>query len=687
MIPQDTEVAEIQSNLAGTGEHGTFSVDTDSLGKIMSVLTNLYSDPEMAVAREYGTNALDSQLEAQATIPGYVWRPVEVTTPSHFTKTYTIRDFGLGMTVDDIRETYSKYGKSTKEASNNVTGMLGLGSKSALTYTNSFTIIGYKNGVKTTALISKNEEGVPEFQIVDTVATTEPNGVEISIPVRDRNSFEEKTQKLLRWWPDNSVLVNGRVPAKHGYTKVKDTAVSYRVAGKPVVGTAEVYLIDNKNGYSYDTPTSYVVMGHVPYAVDHEHVPDVLTNARLGFVAFVPMGAVAFPPNREHLMYTATTKDVLTQVGKDMYKHVLAQHVKTVHQASGFVEAWKAFHKIPAPFNRDQDVTLLTFRGYDFKTRLMHDHMSLSWYRDRGEIAERQQVDIGSHIENTIVVIGVVQGTKPTSYFKKKVKHYAETNNLSVEHGLLVDADIDSPWLAHLPRVTANTIKAIKLPRNPSNAATGPRVDTPYDYYWVDSAGTVQQDSQTTVVVQPNTVLTYITPADLRETYRKSGTTERELIAKVGSGTTMVVLGQNRFDKFLRTHPKAVKLSVYVKTLITGLVSGATPADNALSDLNSYMVDFLKASARTDFNDPDMQALWDVVKSGGTGSYERAIQLAAYLRKANITTDVPNRKKASFNPLTRYPLLRHCGYRDNKNDREHMCKYMNAIYAETQVKP
>jgi hypothetical protein len=52
------------------------SFDENSLSHLMSILTDLYSDPALAVIREYSTNALDSHVEAGNT------DPIEVILPS-----------------------------------------------------------------------------------------------------------------------------------------------------------------------------------------------------------------------------------------------------------------------------------------------------------------------------------------------------------------------------------------------------------------------------------------------------------------------------------------------------------------------------------------------------------------------------------------------------------------------------
>lgn len=59
MIPERTGVT-VDSTVQG--EDVAMSIDQSALAHIMNVLTDLYVDPELAVIREYSTNALDSHI-------------------------------------------------------------------------------------------------------------------------------------------------------------------------------------------------------------------------------------------------------------------------------------------------------------------------------------------------------------------------------------------------------------------------------------------------------------------------------------------------------------------------------------------------------------------------------------------------------------------------------------------------
>ena len=103
------------------------------------VLSNsLYSNKILAVVREYLTNALDAQIASG------VKTPFSVTLPSDNellgNNYWQVRDYGTGLSEEDIKEFYCTYFSSSKQSSNDFTGMLGLGCKSAFAYTQEFTV-------------------------------------------------------------------------------------------------------------------------------------------------------------------------------------------------------------------------------------------------------------------------------------------------------------------------------------------------------------------------------------------------------------------------------------------------------------------------------------------------------------------------------------------------------------------
>ena len=119
-----------------------FGIKASGLHHILGILRNqLYSDKILAVLREYTTNAVDAHIMA-----GCPERPVEVSLPTKLNLLFKVRDYGPALSDEEIQDVYAFYGESTKRTSNDVTGMLGIGSKSAFAYGDNFVINSYLDG-------------------------------------------------------------------------------------------------------------------------------------------------------------------------------------------------------------------------------------------------------------------------------------------------------------------------------------------------------------------------------------------------------------------------------------------------------------------------------------------------------------------------------------------------------------
>jgi hypothetical protein len=164
---------------------------------ILNVLSNtLYTDKVSAVLREYGCNAYDANVEADRGMT-----PIQVRLPNKLDPTVAIRDFGFGMTEEQILLTFCKLGRSTKRSSNAYTGMLGIGSKAGFAYGDSFNVTSFAQGVKTIYACVRLQ-GKPTLSKMYSEPTSEPDGVEIKVPVRqpDIAEFQNKAQRVFQYF-------------------------------------------------------------------------------------------------------------------------------------------------------------------------------------------------------------------------------------------------------------------------------------------------------------------------------------------------------------------------------------------------------------------------------------------------------------------------------------------------------
>lgn len=286
------------------------SMRSEDFAHIASVLNNLYSDPIAAVVREYSTNALDSHIMAGSD------RPIEVTLPSPERMEFSVQDFGMGLSIDDLRNVYAMYGASNKRHTNDVAGMLGLGSKSGLSYAEAFTIVAIKGGVKVIAMSTKDEHGVGVIKVLDTVGTDEPNGVKITIPVQryDTQDFIDAATNIFQFWEPGTVLIDGIAPE----------VPEWRATALSLDAWDHTFLVRKDSGLC----RSYVIMGNVGYPV-----PDAEVGRNtFRFVARLNISDVSIPPSREEVQFTPHTKATLsglTEYIAATYKRAIATQLAT----------------------------------------------------------------------------------------------------------------------------------------------------------------------------------------------------------------------------------------------------------------------------------------------------------------------------------------------------------------------
>lgn len=288
--------AKVEGTFDNSSAHA-MGIDAAGLAIVMQTLSNMYSNGSLAVVREYACNARDSHVEAGQT------RPIEVSLPSRFDPMLRVQDFGIGLTKDEIIKVYAQYGASTKRDSNDMIGAFGIGSKSAFTVGNQFTVAAVKAGVKTVALFSINESGLPTVQILHEGPTNEPNGVLVEVACDNPAAVEEAAKDLFLAWPKGSVLVDDEAPESMWDT-LDEVAT-------------DVYL-NLKDEFTWQDRRITVVMGGVPYSVpdsvwnmlsyDLRNIRDTFMHRNAGIVLVVGIGDVDITPSREELRATTRTK-------------------------------------------------------------------------------------------------------------------------------------------------------------------------------------------------------------------------------------------------------------------------------------------------------------------------------------------------------------------------------------------
>lgn len=297
---------KITSNLP---EEKSFQISTTA--KAFEILSSgLYNNKEAAVIRELACNAYDAHLDAKNS------DPFEVFFPTELDPTFVVKDYGTGMSENDIYELYTTYFGSDKTESNIFTGALGLGSKSPFAIADQFTVENRYKGTKSTFICFISEDGVPTISKLNEKKTDEQNGMSIVVPVPEKrvvNLLKKEAPKLLSVFKHPPICHNiEKIKSVFDKTVIKGkgwTLIKSNDWNKTSFLQANVrYQIDNdkllelvKEVYTEDSPQFYKVY----------LMKDALYNADTEFLIETSNGDLNFTASREELALNAKTKKVI----------------------------------------------------------------------------------------------------------------------------------------------------------------------------------------------------------------------------------------------------------------------------------------------------------------------------------------------------------------------------------------
>ena len=277
---------DVNIERGGTGTETNFQIKTTA--KAFDILSSgLYTNPILAVVRELSCNAFDAHVAA-----GNTDTPFEIHLPNDIEPWFHVKDFGIGLSDEDVTGLYTTYFESTKSDSNDYIGALGLGSKSPFSYTTSFMVTSRFEGYRRTYTVFINEQGVPTITKMGEIATDEPNGIEVKLTVKpeDFRSFKEHVAESLRFFPTKPTVV-GVVDFKFveppaTQLESKDWAIHVR---------------------TYEHHDMLAVQGNVAYKLSRHNldlspeVEQVLAHGQL--VMFFEIGELEVAASREEIRY------------------------------------------------------------------------------------------------------------------------------------------------------------------------------------------------------------------------------------------------------------------------------------------------------------------------------------------------------------------------------------------------
>jgi hypothetical protein len=330
---------------SGLGEGNNFTIAASA--KAFEVLSsNLYQNKILAVIREITCNAADAHSMVGKDLSG-----IEVNLPTFNMPSFSVRDYGPGLSHSDVMELYTTYFRSTKDNNASAIGGFGLGSKSPFAVADQFTVTSWHGGTKSVYVCYK-QDGLPRVNHITTEPSSEPSGLSVSVVVKanDRGEWIRNATNFFRLWP----------------TLPKITGLGTGMGDydfKTVWQTDEVLYKSNDllNGlpkwaiFKGSQPAT-VFMGLVPYSLNFDNltkVPPEVTTLLRGASLFLnmPVSSVQISPSRESLSYDPGTVDVLEKTATRIAKGIINEAIKDLDNQPSLYEARKFVYPTDTYFN------------------------------------------------------------------------------------------------------------------------------------------------------------------------------------------------------------------------------------------------------------------------------------------------------------------------------------------------
>ncbi len=388
--------------LSNVGEIGEFRIRNSA--KAFNILSSgLYANKVRAIIRELSCNAVDSHVAA-----GRSETPFDVHLPNQLEPWFAIRDYGTGLSHEQVTSIYTTYFESTKTNSNDFIGALGLGSKSPFSYTDNFTVTAIKDGIKGIYSAFINAQGVPSIAKMGEEETTDPAGVEVKFSVNDRwdfSKFHDEARQVYTYFKLRPVI--------SGVDDFKFKERTYETEN----------IIPGVHSYS-DARQCIAVMGNIAYPVqipdaNQKDLGDIAPLLNCGLEMHFAIGELDFQASREGLSYIPQTIESIRKK-LEAVNAQLAIHIAT--EADKIDNLWeRAFYLLK---KKESGLWQAAVRKYIVDTKFeLVDATNSSFYYMRGKEFELPVMELAKKYNIEILAFQKNVGSKGTSNLNSYTVH------------------------------------------------------------------------------------------------------------------------------------------------------------------------------------------------------------------------------------------------------------------------
>ncbi len=677
MISSTLDRIAVQTNTSAT-ETRVMGIHAEALAAVTDSMTNLYSNPHLAVLREYSTNAWDAIIAAGST------SPVRVSLPDELDPRLVVSDDGIGMSKDEVLTFFSQYGASNKRDVNTQVGSFGFGCKAAFAIADQFVVTAVRDRYRTVALFARNSEGIGTASIMSHQPTEAANGVEVAVPVNDTDAMCAAATTFFAAWEPGTVEVDGE---------------EFRSLSTVGVRIGDVRLLSQKEAevvVGSSNCRTHVVMGNVSYPVapaDADgcwNYPDGFYNTHTYIYAGI--GDVDIVPSREGLRNTARTKAFLRAARQRF-------DAESMRYVEALIAACPTWYDAAAILYRHDIVPCVTmkrntftWRGHRLNVHTSLDVPVLRLDANKGRIAKPADGDnIISVVsaQNTLAITGVTPDTERSVRLGLRALCVQEGFTAVV---LCERADYTHEWFTLTnPGVTVMTLAECKAARKAAlKVDASPRASSGPLTYRVVARGCATQDMSLAEL----RALPVLAHTDMHSQHVLDTVRELECDTPV-----VVLTSRQSADVFRRRLPAARPLTAVLSQCTAAIIAAFTPAQVAemtaarrvsVFTTNDTRIARLLRPVLGSITNPVVAGLVDACTTADSPATERLRLLsstplvrmsAPWMAFEATLTAAAGGDQRGF--IARFPLLEAVRYDSGASEKlPHIVAYLNAVTSQ-----
>jgi hypothetical protein len=322
----DTVQNAIKSS--GVKEHIKFRGQISA--KAFELVASNYSNPVKAFIRELSTNAYEAHQ-----LNGNENKPFDVSLPTPKNLSFVIRDYGPGLSPEEIYDIYTVLFCSTKDQSDEFDGCFGIGSKSPFAYVKNapFTVTSINGGKKYYYTAYLGAEGEPCLDLLHSIDTNEPTGLEVEVPIRSGDTYRihQEAEAVYSWFDVRPNIIR------------KAYELTYFDKNEDVVMEGSDFTI-----YGNYSSNNHVWMGNVLYPIDYGILG--YNKPFTGVIIKAKRGSVIPDLSREQLKYGGKTTAFLIEKLEDIEAFIGVEVSKKIESCKNYYEAVREGTKLIGGF-------------------------------------------------------------------------------------------------------------------------------------------------------------------------------------------------------------------------------------------------------------------------------------------------------------------------------------------------